>query len=150
MNLAQRTVSVVGTAASEMIIKAIEKIGYKARTLDDKSDRDVMDEKDRADAVYYKRLTRDMAVALSLGIPLMIYGLFIGEMTVSTNAERIVWGDCWISNFVRYGKLWPTFLRWWLEVGCIAYRQYGYPYCIGHRFCLVVFDGGSVFSAAAS
>ncbi|MFT5572251.1 MAG: Cu+-exporting ATPase [Cryomorphaceae bacterium] len=92
MNLAQRTVSVTGVASSVPIIKAIENIGYKAQTLDDKSDKQVMDEKDRADQMYYKRLIRDMTVALSLGIPLMIYGLFIGEMTVSTSAERIGWG----------------------------------------------------------
>ena len=92
MNLAQRTVSVAGSASSGPLIQAIENIGYQAQALNDKSDHDVMDQKERADQAYYSRLIRDTAVALGLGIPLMIYGLFIGEMTVSTSLERIVWG----------------------------------------------------------
>ncbi len=92
MNLAQRTVSVSGSALAEPLIHAIENIGYKAQTLDDKSDSEVMDQKEQADQTYYKRLIRDMSVALGLGIPLMIYGLFIGEMTVSTSNQRIAWG----------------------------------------------------------
>lgn len=99
MNLAQRTVSVSGSVSSEPLVHAIEKIGYKAQTLDDKSDGEVMDEKDRADQVYYKRLIRDTGVALSLGIPLMVYGLFIGEMTVSTSVERLVWGIVGLATF---------------------------------------------------
>jgi Cu+-exporting ATPase len=92
MNLAQRTVSVMGSASSLPLIDAIKNIGYKAQTLNDKSDDQVMVEKDRADQLYYKRLIGNTTVALGLGVPLMIYGLFIGEMTVSTTAERIVWG----------------------------------------------------------
>jgi Cu+-exporting ATPase len=92
MNLAQRTVSVSGSALAEPLIHAIENIGYKAQTLDHKSDSEVMDQKEQADQTYYKRLIRDMSVALGLGIPLMIYGLFIGEMTVSTSNQRIAWG----------------------------------------------------------
>ena len=34
---------------------------------------------------------RETWVALALGAPLMIYGLFIGEMTVNTPVERSVW-----------------------------------------------------------
>ena len=99
MNLAQRTASISGSALSEKLIHAIENVGYKAKTLDDKSDNDVMQEKDRADQAYYKHLVRNTAVALGLGIPLMFYGLFIGEMTVSTSAERIVWGIVGLATF---------------------------------------------------
>ena len=99
MNLAQRTVSVSGSARMEKLINSIQGIGYDAISLEDKSDDDILDEKEIADRAYYKRLMRDTAIALGLGVPLMIYGLFIGEMTVSTNGERIAWLIVGIATF---------------------------------------------------
>jgi Cu+-exporting ATPase len=90
MNLAQGTVTVSGTAATETLVQAIDHAGYRAR-LSEATDEDLLSEKEKADEVYYKRLIRDMAIALTLGVPLMIYGLFIGEMTVETTAERLAW-----------------------------------------------------------
>jgi Cu+-exporting ATPase len=100
MNLAQRTVSVDGSATAQSLIDAIRRIGYDAQSLKDKSDNDVLDEKDLADQAYYRRLMRDTFIALGLGVPLMIYGLFIGEMTVSTTPERIAWLAVGILTFV--------------------------------------------------
>ncbi|MFT6100523.1 MAG: Cu+-exporting ATPase [Arenicella sp.] len=100
MNLAQRTVSVDGSATTQSLIDAIRRIGYDAQSLKDKSDNDVLDEKDLADRAYYRRLMRDTFIALGLGVPLMIYGLFIGEMTVSTTPERIAWLAVGILTFV--------------------------------------------------
>lgn len=91
MNLAQGTVSVTGTAPIKTLINAIQKIGYDAHSLEDKPDNEILDAKESADQAYYKSLMRDTFIALGLGIPLMIYGLFIGEMTVTTTTERIVW-----------------------------------------------------------
>ena len=99
MNLAQRTVSIEGQAALESLTAAIEGVGYSAQSLDDKNDDDILDEKEQADLAYYKRLMRDTAIALGLGLPLMIYGLFIGEMTVSSNAERLAWGLVGLATF---------------------------------------------------
>merc|ERR1712137_1248988 len=50
-----------------------------------------IEEKEQADWAYYKKLMRDMVIALSLGVPLMLYGLVTGEMSVNTTTERIVW-----------------------------------------------------------
>ncbi len=100
MNLAQRTVSVDGSATTQSLIDAIRRVGYDAQSLKDKSDDDVLDEKDLADRAYYRRLMRDTFIALGLGVPLMIYGLFIGEMTVSTTPERIAWLVVGILTFV--------------------------------------------------
>ena len=99
MNLAQHTVSIEGQAALETLTAAIEQAGYSAQPLDDKTDDDILDEKEQADLAYYGRLMRDTAIALGLGIPLMIYGLFIGEMTVSSNTERLVWGLVGLATF---------------------------------------------------
>ncbi|WP_351122862.1 heavy metal translocating P-type ATPase [Shewanella sp. T24-MNA-CIBAN-0130] len=92
MNFADRTVLVTGQASAELIIKAVESAGYNATQIQADSAEDAMDEKEQADLHYYKSLLRHTIIALSVGIPLMIYGLFIGEMTVSTLSEQVVWG----------------------------------------------------------
>lgn len=91
MNLAQSTVSVTGHATAEAMINAIRAAGYDAESITDSSDQSVLDEKEKADEAYHKRLMREMWIALSLGVPLMIYSLVVGEMTVTTTMERAVW-----------------------------------------------------------
>jgi Cu+-exporting ATPase len=91
MNFAQRTVVVVGNVADASLISAIEVVGYNAKIDTSESEEEAIDEKDKADANYYKKLIRDMTIALLIGVPLMIYGLAIGEMTVTTTTERLVW-----------------------------------------------------------
>ncbi len=89
MNFPLRTVSVDGVTTPQALIEAVENAGYHATPIS--SDADALDEKEKADLAYYKRLIRKVIIALGLGVPLMIYGLFIGEMTVSTTNERIAW-----------------------------------------------------------
>ena len=91
MNFAQRTVSVSGDADRKALVKAIEKAGYNAKPIAAGSDNDAMEEKEKAEWAYYKRLMREMTIALLLGVPLMIYSIVGGEMTVTTNSERLVW-----------------------------------------------------------
>ncbi len=55
------------------------------------SDADALEEKEKAEWAYYKRLLLEMSIALALGVPLMLYGIAGGAMTVSTNAERMAW-----------------------------------------------------------
>jgi Cu+-exporting ATPase len=91
MNFAARTVAVTGTAAAESLIRAVENAGYNATVPAAESDEALMDEKEAADLKYYHRLLWEMTIALLLGVPLMIYGLVVGEMTVTTTGERISW-----------------------------------------------------------
>lgn len=91
MNLAQGTASVLGNTDANALVRAIESAGYSAEHLSDSSDQEILDDKDRAEQAYYKRLMKKMWIALALGVPLMIYGLFIGEMTVNTTLERAAW-----------------------------------------------------------
>jgi Cu+-exporting ATPase len=91
MNFALRTVSVGGNVSQLELIQAVEKAGYNAKVSDAQSEDDAISEKEAADLLYYQRLMREMTIALALGVPLMIYGLFIGEMTVNTLTEQIVW-----------------------------------------------------------
>ncbi|TWX70170.1 heavy metal translocating P-type ATPase [Colwellia sp. C1TZA3] len=91
MNFALRTVSIAGNVAPEILIKAIETIGYNASSASDRSDDELLDEKDIADQKYYTNLMRQVWVALVLGVPLMIYSIFGGPMTVETPLERVIW-----------------------------------------------------------
>lgn len=91
MNFALRTVTVTGSVETKRLIKTVESIGYNAKNAEDKSDNDLIDEKDIADQKYYKSLVMKMWIALGLGIPLMVYSLAGGPMTVDTTLERGVW-----------------------------------------------------------
>ena len=91
MNFAQRTVSVEGNADTAQLIKAVEQAGYNAKVTTADNEEDALSEKEQADLVYYQRLMRDMTIALTLGVPLMLYSIIGGEMTVTTATERMAW-----------------------------------------------------------
>jgi len=90
MNFADRSVQVEGNASSAELIEAVENIGYKAKPMNSESEQDALDEKAKADNAHYKKLMRNMVLALGVGAPLMLYGL-IFDMSVTTNAQRIGW-----------------------------------------------------------
>jgi P-type Cu+ transporter len=91
MNFAQRTVTVTGDADSQALVQAIEKAGYTAKAVAAGSIAEDLEEKEKAEWAYYKRLLLETSIALALGVPLMLYGVFGGAMTISTNAERAGW-----------------------------------------------------------
>ena len=91
MNFAQRTVTVEGNVTTEALIKAIEGAGYNARISEASSEDELLDQKEQADEAYYKRLMREMSIALGLGVPLMLYSIAGGPMTVDTTLERGIW-----------------------------------------------------------
>ncbi|TNE78155.1 MAG: copper-translocating P-type ATPase [Gammaproteobacteria bacterium] len=91
MNFAQRTVSVTGNTDLQSLVNAIESAGYHATASAAASESDALSEKEKTDLTYYQRLMRNMAIALGLGIPLMIYSVAGGEMTISTPAQQFAW-----------------------------------------------------------
>lgn len=91
MNFAQRTVTIDGDVNSHALIDSVKDIGYDATPMNSVSEQDALDEKAQADEAHYKKLMRNMVIALGLGIPLMLYGLFIGDMSVNTFNQRIGW-----------------------------------------------------------
>ncbi|WP_351015171.1 heavy metal translocating P-type ATPase [Shewanella sp. AC91-MNA-CIBAN-0169] len=92
MNFADRSVMVTGEVEVASLLEAVEKAGYHAILINDQGGADAIDEKEQADAIYYKSLIKHTIVALAVGIPLMIYGLFIGDMTVTNPIQQLVWG----------------------------------------------------------
>ncbi|WP_372882126.1 heavy metal translocating P-type ATPase [Psychromonas sp.] len=91
MNLALRTVSVKGHAATQALIAAIESAGYHAKSTGNSSDQTLLEEKNKAEQTYYRKLMVQMWIGLVLGGGLMVYGLLGGAMTVNSPMERIAW-----------------------------------------------------------
>ncbi|NNJ73493.1 MAG: Cu+ exporting ATPase, partial [Enterobacterales bacterium] len=91
MNFADRTVIIAGEATTSDLIKAVESVGYNAKPLDDTGGQDVLDEKEAVDKAYYQKLMLHTFIALSLGLPLMIYSLVVGEMSVESELQQLVW-----------------------------------------------------------
>ena len=91
MNFALRTVSITGDVDPQTIIQAIESAGYNAKSTDNASDEKLLGEKDKAEQKYYQKLILQMWLGLGLGVPLMVYGLMGGPMTVNSPIERAVW-----------------------------------------------------------
>ncbi len=91
MNFAERTVTVTGSADTAALLGAVDSAGYSARSTEGASDSELLSEKEKAEESYYRRLIYQMLLALGVGIPLMIYGLAGGPMTVDTPLQRSAW-----------------------------------------------------------
>ena len=91
MNFADRTVVIAGEATTSDLIKAVESVAYNAKPLEDTGRQDVLDEKEAVDKAYYQKLMLHTFIALSLGLPLMIYSLVVGDMSVESELRQLVW-----------------------------------------------------------
>lgn len=119
MNFADRSVMVTGEVDVARLLDAVEQAGYHAIVINDQGGADAIDEKEQADAAYYKSLIKHTVVALAVGIPLMIYGLLIGEMTVTSPMQQLVWGAIgvltlgimFVSGKHFYTGAWKSFLN---------------------------------------
>ncbi len=91
MNFAQRTVTITGSAPQCTLIAAIKSAGYGAGAIVNEDGLEAQDEKEKADQAYYRLLIRNTVLALSVGVPLMLFGVLGGDMSVSTGPRRIAW-----------------------------------------------------------
>jgi Cu+-exporting ATPase len=77
MNLASHSAEIDGNAAAETLIHAIEAAGYGASLLDPEADTAA---KTAAEQAHYRSLLRKTAIALGLGVPLMLWGVLGDEL----------------------------------------------------------------------
>ncbi|WP_249419358.1 heavy metal translocating P-type ATPase [Hydrogenophilus thiooxidans] len=89
VNFAERTARIEGDADPKALVSAVQAAGYGAQVIED--DASALDERAAAEHAFYKARLRDMIVALSLGVPLMLYGLFSGEMSVQPGPSQWGW-----------------------------------------------------------
>lgn len=88
MNLAERTAWVDGDASTQALQQAVKEAGYEAEPIT-RADQEQREQKEQD---YYRSMLIKMAAGLGLGVPLMIYGMWIGDMNVSTTGEQWGWG----------------------------------------------------------
>ena len=89
INFADRSAQVEGQSNVDELIQAVTHVGYGAAVIIDQEQAD--QEKQVAEHQHYISLLKKMAIALGLGVPLMLYGALGGPMHVDTIAARIVW-----------------------------------------------------------
>lgn len=91
VNFANRILTVEGTASVEDLTGALESLGYGAKLAQDKGLAQEIEEREAEDASHYKTLIKNTILGLSLGLPLMAYGILGGNMSVDSSAQRLVW-----------------------------------------------------------
>ncbi|AOY89576.1 Cu+ exporting ATPase [Marinobacter salinus] len=88
MNLADNTATAAGQADPHALVKAVESSGYGASVIEDPDQAD--DRKQAQDRKQYRTLLIKMAVSLSLGLGLMVWGMGFSTMMV-TGANQGIW-----------------------------------------------------------
>jgi Cu+-exporting ATPase len=89
MNFADRTALVSGIVDSKELENAVVAAGYGATVIVDEER--AQEQRDEDERQYYRQLLRDMAVALGVGAPLMLWGVLGGSMMVMPG-EASQWG----------------------------------------------------------
>ncbi|UJF24397.1 copper-translocating P-type ATPase [Suttonella sp. R2A3] len=90
VNLAERSAAVSGDFSTQAVEEAVKEAGYGAEHSDDaQTRRQRLQEKQ---TIQYARDKRGAWLALSLGAPLMLWGIFGGSMVVNSPTQQWVWG----------------------------------------------------------
>ncbi len=88
VNLAERSALVIGAPQPDALVAAVEAAGYGAEVIVDESER--REKQQRGAQQAMRRFSWQSALALALGVPLMIYGLF-GDNMMLTASNRSGW-----------------------------------------------------------
>lgn len=88
VNLAERSALVMGNASPEALVKAVSQAGYSAEAIEDDQERRERQQATAEAAV--KRYRWQAAVALIVGIPMMVWGMIGDNMMVSAD-NRTLW-----------------------------------------------------------
>ena len=88
VNLAERSALVIGSPQPEALVSAVVNAGYGAEVIGDESERREKQQLSARQAM--RRFSWQSALALALGVPLMVYGLF-GDNMMLTASNRSGW-----------------------------------------------------------
>lgn len=88
VNLAERTALVTGSASAADLVLAVEKAGYGAEAIEDDLKR--RERQQETAVATMKRFRWQAIVALLVGIPVMVWGMF-GDNMMVTDANRSLW-----------------------------------------------------------
>ncbi|WP_330927138.1 heavy metal translocating P-type ATPase [Candidatus Sororendozoicomonas aggregata] len=90
LNLADKTLTINRSVTTADVMGALEKAGFPATLMDAQKSSQAKQEKN--DHKRFRYLLKHTALALGLGIPLMVWGLVTGEMSVKNSAQQTGWG----------------------------------------------------------
>ncbi|WP_237043630.1 cation transporter [Photobacterium kishitanii] len=90
VNLAERTALIYGQASSQAVIEAIQQAGYGAEQSEDDQTRRIRQQQQNQQTV--KTHMRNAIIALTLGVPMMAWGVFGGSMVIDSTTSQISWG----------------------------------------------------------
>lgn len=85
VNLAERSAMVFGSTQSSDLVNAVEKAGYGAEVIQDEEQRRARQHETSHQSI--RKFRWQSALALALGIPLMLWGVFGGTMMVTPNNQ---------------------------------------------------------------
>ncbi|WP_436876221.1 copper-exporting P-type ATPase CopA [Siccibacter turicensis] len=88
VNLAERTALVMGHASATDLVRAVENAGYGAEAIEDDNAR--RERQQQTALAAMKRFRWQAALALAVGIPVMIWGM-VGDNMMVTEANRTLW-----------------------------------------------------------
>ncbi|KQN54405.1 MULTISPECIES: copper-exporting P-type ATPase CopA [unclassified Erwinia] len=88
VNLAERSALVQGTATPAMLTEAVSRAGYGAEIIEDEGER--REKQQQSALAAMRRFRWQAALALALGIPLMIWGM-LGDNMMLTADNRSLW-----------------------------------------------------------
>ncbi|WP_415641149.1 heavy metal translocating P-type ATPase, partial [Shewanella violacea] len=90
VNLADKQVQIQGDISSELAIVTVASVGYDSElVLDAKL---ASEKKIQAERVEYRTRIIQSMLGLGLGVPMMLWGLFGGEMMVNNPSQQLAWG----------------------------------------------------------
>lgn len=88
VNLAERTALVIGSASAAELVQAVEKAGYGAEAIEDDLER--RERQQETAIATMKRFRWQAIVALLVGVPVMVWGMF-GDNMMVTDDNRSLW-----------------------------------------------------------
>jgi len=88
VNLAERTALITGRASVSELVSAVEQAGYGAEAIED--DRERRERQQATAQSTMKRFRWQAAVALLLGVPVMVWGM-LGDNMMVTEENRSLW-----------------------------------------------------------
>lgn len=88
VNLAERTALVMGSVSAANLVQAVEKAGYGAEAIEDDQQR--RERQQQTAIATMKRFRWQAIVALLVGVPVMVWGMF-GDNMMVTDANRSLW-----------------------------------------------------------
>lgn len=90
VNFPMRRLVIDGSATPDSVITALDEIGYRARLVISEEEAR-KEQKALALRQYHQKLMQS-GIALALGIPMMIAGFFMDDMSVDTPQDQWLWG----------------------------------------------------------